>query len=397
MNGSKIVAAILGGACIAGASSVQAVTWDVGDWKLGLGGNVNAFYALTSCDNDDLNAGGTTLARLACGAVTDDNSHSISNGLLPASLNFSANTTQNGFDISGNINVYYGLTSQGGGGSDALQHSTVDARQVYLTFGNDNMGTVTMGRNFGLFALDPILNDISLVGVGPTFTADDPGHTTLGGLGYAYPYTDRLAQINWTLPGMPDGLSTTIGVFNPLDGVEKGGGMAAGHGSPGFHGKFSYSWKGDVSGTVSSTYLVQNVDLSSSGSSKIEGWDVFGKVNIDDIGLAGYYFTGKGMSTLALGGLVFPGFDETTGQAEESEGYYVQGTYSFGATKVGLNWGQSEQKLVSPVENTRLTLGVYHNLTSALTLMAEYSNMESKTSLGSDETTAFNIGAILFF
>jgi len=29
--------------------------------------------------------------------------------------------------------------------------------------------------------------------------------------------------------------------------------------------------------------------------------------------------------------------------------------------------------------------------------MAEYSNMESETAIGSDETTAFNIGAILFF
>jgi predicted porin len=396
MKLSKLVAAMLGGACVAGAGSIQAASWQAGDWTLGLGGNINAFYTVTSCDSGDLNSGGTTLAGLACGAATNDDSHSVSNGLLPASLNFSATTHQEGYDIGANINVYYGISSQGGGGSDALAFSTVDARQVYLTFGNENMGTITMGRNFGLFALDAILNDISLVGAGPSFTADDPGHTTLGGLGYGYPYTDRLAQINWTLP-TSGGLSATVGVFNPLDGVEVGGGKAAGHGSPGFHGKVGYAWQGSAPGLVSATYLVQDVDLTSGASSQIEGWDIFAKVNLNNFDLAGYYFQGDGMSTLALGGLVFPGFDPATGQAEESNGYYLQGSYKFGKTKLGINWGESEQKKISPVENTRVTLGVYHNLTASLTLLAEYSDMESKTSVGSDETSAFNLGAILFF
>ncbi|MCU7849711.1 MAG: hypothetical protein KZQ89_17305 [Candidatus Thiodiazotropha sp. (ex Lucinoma kastoroae)] len=117
---------------------------------------------------------------------------------MPSSLNFSVTTTQNGFDLGAHINVYYGIASQGNGSSDALAFSTVDARQVYLTFDNDSMGKVTMGRNFGLFGLDAILNDISLVGSGPTFTTDNPGHTTLGGLGYGYVYVDRLAQIPLT-------------------------------------------------------------------------------------------------------------------------------------------------------------------------------------------------------
>lgn len=394
MKLSKLVTAMLGGVCVAGVGGAQAASWKAGDWNLGLGGNVNAFYTVTSCDAGDLNSGGTTLAGLACGTAGD--SHSVSNGLLPASLNFSATTHQEGYDIGANINVYYGLTSQGGNGSDALAFSTVDARQVYLTFGNENMGTITMGRNFGLFALDAILNDISLVGAGPSFSASDPGHTTLGGLGYGYPYTDRLAQINWTLP-TSGGFSATVGVFNPLDGVEAGGGKAAGHANPGFHGKVGYAWQGSTPGLISATYLMQDVDLTTGASSQIEGWDIFGKVSFNNFDLAGYYFQGDGMSTLALGGLVFPGFDETTGQAEESNGYYLQGAYKFGKTKLGVNWGESEQKKVSPVENTRVTLGVYHNLTSSLTLMAEYSDMESKTSVGSDDTSAFNLGAILFF
>jgi predicted porin len=394
MKKSKRVLAMLGGVCLAYTGTAQAVNWQAGDWTLGLGGNINAFYTITSCDTGDLNSGGTTLAGLACGS-TDDDAHTVSNGLLPASLNFSATTNQNGYDLAAHINVYYGLASQGGDGSDALAFSTVDARQVYLTFGNDDMGTVTMGRNFGLFGLDAILNDISLVGIGPTFTADNPGHTTLGGLGYGYVYVDRLSQINWTTPDM-GGFSATIGIFNPMNGNATGG-SAAGQDTPGFHGKVSYKWDGDLSGLVSATFINQDVNLGGDTESTMRGWDVFGKLGIGDFGLAGYVYDGEGMSTLALGGLVFPGFDATTGDAEESSGYYLQGTYKIGNTKLGLHWSESEQEKLTEVENTRITLGVYHNLTSALTLMAEYSDMESETSIGSDETNAFNLGAILFF
>ncbi|MEW8155761.1 MAG: hypothetical protein AB2765_14380, partial [Candidatus Thiodiazotropha endolucinida] len=108
MNTSKLVMAMLGGACLAGASTAQAVNWQAGDWTLGLGGNINAFYTVTSCDTGDLNSGGTTLAGLACGS-TDDDAHSVSNGLLPASLNFSATTNQNGYDLAAHVNVYYGI------------------------------------------------------------------------------------------------------------------------------------------------------------------------------------------------------------------------------------------------------------------------------------------------
>ena len=38
--------------------------------------------------------------------------------------------------------------------------------QVYLTFGNGSLGTFKFGRDFGLFAFDAIINDMSLIGAG---------------------------------------------------------------------------------------------------------------------------------------------------------------------------------------------------------------------------------------
>ncbi|PVV06046.1 MAG: hypothetical protein B6D77_16835, partial [gamma proteobacterium symbiont of Ctena orbiculata] len=65
MNKSKLVLAMLSGVCLASAGTAHAVNWQAGDWTLGLGGNINAFYTITSCDTGDLNSGGTTLAGLA--------------------------------------------------------------------------------------------------------------------------------------------------------------------------------------------------------------------------------------------------------------------------------------------------------------------------------------------
>jgi hypothetical protein len=383
------------------STDAVAASWDAGDWKISMGGNINAFYSYTMCDDGDLNSGGTTLTGLVCSGCVDENGEStnyssVQNGLLPASLNFSAATNQEGWDLSANVNVYYGISSAGAdgdaGGADALKFSTVDARQVYLTFGRDTLGSFKMGRDFGLFAFDAIINDMSLVGIGAGFVASDPGHTSLGGLGYGYVYTDRLAQIDYSTPNWA-GFQATLGIFQGFDG---NGARSAD--MPGYHGKVSYSWDAVVKGTVSATYLHQDAYTTAGTSEAIQGFDVFAKMSIADFSLLGYYYSAEGMTSLAIGGLVLPGFG-TTGTPEEVDGYMAQATYTIGGkVRLGVNWAHNEQDQVTLVENEKLTFGVYYNLTPALTLLMEYSDQESElTGAGTDETQNFNLGAILFF
>lgn len=395
-------------------TSAQAASWKAGDWDLSLGGNVNTYYTVTSCDPNDLKAGGLTMAGLACfdadtGSFASDSTHSVSNGLLPAALNFSAKTNQNGYDVSGNVNVYYGTASQDSNGfpGDALDFSTVDARQIYLTFGNDKMGTVKAGRDFGLFGFDAIINDISLQGNGATFASASPGHTTLGGLGYGYVYTDRLSQINWTTPKSKSGFEATIGVFNPVDGQESPGAVQLTNvsstrdaGQPGVHGKVSYSWdKGNgVKGYVSASGLTQKVKLSSGTDKDIQGVDVFGKVDINKTTLAAGAFKGEGMDTLGLGGIIYPGFDSTSGEAEKVEGYMVQASHKINKTKLGVNYSQSKQTNLNKVKNDRVTLGAYHSLTDNLTLVGEVTNEKGKVeNVGTDKSNSVAVGAMLSF
>ncbi|MCG8123334.1 MAG: porin, partial [Candidatus Thiodiazotropha taylori] len=150
--------------------SAQAVSWDSGDWKLSLAGNVNAHYVYTTCDAGDLQSGGTTLTSLQCAGAVDEDGNpddvsSVQNGLLPAALVFSAGTNQDGYDLNATIGVYYGTNS-----NEALGFSTVDARQIFLTFGNEGMGSFKFGRDFGLYGFDAIIADMSLIGIGAGFT-----------------------------------------------------------------------------------------------------------------------------------------------------------------------------------------------------------------------------------
>jgi len=76
----------------------------------------------------------------------------------------------------------------------------------------------------------------------------------------------------------------------------------------------------------------------------------------------------------------------------------AQATYTIGKVRLGVNWAHNEQDKVFLVENEKLTLGVYYNLTPALTLLAEYSAQQSKLKdVGTDKTKNYTLGAILFF
>ena len=398
MINKKITKLSVSIAMLMAGGAAQAASWDAGDWKLSLGGNVNAFFVNTSCSAGDLKGGGGTMAGLACAGSVDENgtatdSMSVQNGLLPAALNFSAKTTEDDWDLSANINVYYGITSQGGStgatpNPDALAFSTVDARQIFLTAGKKGSGSFKLGRDFGLFGFDPIIADMSLIGVGTNFVASDPGHTSLGGLGYGYVYTDRLTQINYTTADM-SGFKATVGVFQPLDG--KG---AASSGELGFHGKGTFT-KDAL--TVSATLLSQGVNAGGK-SETITGTDIFAKYNMGDIDLAGYFYTAEGMTSLAIGGLVLPGFNGA-GTPEETSGYMLQATYKTSPKmKLGINIAHSKQDVVTKVENDKTTLGAYFNVTKSLTAMAELSTMTSDlTGTGEDKSSNINVGAFLGF
>src|SRR5882672_12412728 len=124
-----------------------AVEMTAGDWKFTANGNVNVHYIGSSCEEE------TTppiVGGLACrGSAGEDRTSSISNGLLPAALALGASTTQNGYDLAVTFGFYPGISTndgspnlqQGAGQTNtALGTAGIDMRQVFMTFGNDQLG-----------------------------------------------------------------------------------------------------------------------------------------------------------------------------------------------------------------------------------------------------------------
>ncbi|MDA9093468.1 porin [Methylophilaceae bacterium] len=404
---NKIKLAVAG-AVLASASVANAgITWDAGEWTVDMNGNVNAFAIVA--DNKD--------TAQAQGALTniesnDSTATSINTGLLPSWLGFTATTRQNDIDTSVTISFQPGASTTGAlaGGGGAEQ------RQAFLTFGDKSWGSIKVGKDLGIFGSTAILNDMTLLGVGSQGVVGSSGGTTttLGRIGTGYIYADWNGQIAYTTPNM-NGFSATLGVMQPWNVTASGvlSGASAGNTDEfGFQGQASYSWTGDFAGKVWAGFFSQEVTGQNNGaatpaaaastSDTADAYEAGISATVMNINLVAYGYSGDGVGTT---GLLRDGYD-TTGESRDSDGYYAQATYVIPmGTKLGVSYGESKLDLASGEaannlvkENEMLTIGAYHPLTKHLNLVAEYSDVESKSHSGVSATSdIFSVGAILFF
>jgi len=393
-------------AAIIASTASHAVEITAGDWKFTASGNVNAHYIVSKCDDTP----GAVAGGLACTATGDaeDTSSSVSNGLLPAALALSASTTQAGYDLNVTFGLFPGISTNDGGSPNlqnnppglspntALGTTGLDVRQVYLTFGNDRMGTVLAGRNIGLFGQDAILGDMTLLGVGAGGGDHAaPANTSLGSIGLGYIYTDWLAQIDYTTPDI-SGFKFTIGLFDP---VEPLGPASTPKAAPGFHGKVSWTHDNLY---FSATFLQQKQEgVTNAGDFDSHAFDVGGKFKAGPAEFMAYYYNGKGVGTTGL----FINASDGLGHERDSDGFLAQVTYTIAKTKLGLNYGESNLDLaggeVNPTlvkKNSKYTFGVYQNMTENLILLAEFTDTKSEAQNGVDnKAKTFNVGAFLKF
>jgi predicted porin len=398
---TAVGAAILG---FGAAAPAQAeISFTAGDWELSFDGNVNAYYTHTRCQQDAaVVAGG-----LACTADPDTgnrNQANVRTGLLPAKLGFSARTQQAGHDIQAYLSYWPGVDDSLGG--SALGLGSANFRQVFITFGQDSWGTLKLGRDLGIFGSDAILNDMTLLGVGTVsdFTLQG-GNTTLGGIGTGYIYADWKAQISYWSPNFA-GFSFAAGVMDPWNAVTLAGEEFSATGNnqrtPSFEAKATYDWGfGATKGRLWAGGVTQRVRTDViSGTSR--GWEIGTNANFGAFGAVAYWYDGRGIGTTAY---LADAFD-LAGNRRDSDGWYVQGTFTAPGvgTKLGIAFARSklDRTAIDPDtlvdRNERLTIGAYHPLTPALNLVLEYNETEARNH-GGDENKERTIaaGAILFF
>ena len=409
---NKIKAAVAG-AVLASASVANAgITWDAGEWTVDMNGNVNAFAIFADNQKSGTQIGGG-LANTSTGQKNSENT-SISTGLLPSWLGFTATTRQNDIDTSVTISF-----QPGAGGNAALKGGgNTENRQAFLTFGDKSWGSVKVGKDLGIFGSTAILNDMTLLGVGSNGLTQHNGGasgttTTLGGIGTGYIYADWKGQIAYTTPNM-NGFAATVGITQPWNTTNLAGNTVSANATGGsdmyaMEGQASYSWTGDFAGKVWAGAFFQDVqnlagtDITTATDTDANSYEAGISSTVMNIGLVAYAYSGQGVGTT---GMLSDGFS-SDGKERDSDGGYLQATYVIPmGTKLGVSYGVSKlddnaidagKNLVK--ENNRFTAGAYHPLTKHLNLVAEYSQVESKSNGPESklETDIFAVGAILFF
>lgn len=392
---------------------------EVGEWKVEFSGNVNGFISDVKCDADSNPTNGVlVLSGLACGSLsgTDYDANNIRTGLLPSWFGFHAERTEENTKYGITIGFQPGIdgnTPISGGPIDgALGLNASNFRQVFLEWSGTNWGGVKIGRDLGIFGSDAITSDMTLLGVG---TVSDltrsGGNTSLGRIGVGYLYADWKGQVQYSSPKW-SGFSFNVALVDPwglvdLSGVSLDAGTFSQEGSTyGLEGKVTYAWEGSFSGKVWASFINQSLDTASAAlrDQDATGFDVGAKVSVGGFEVVGYYYDGEGIGST---GFLVDAVD-AAGNTRDSDGSYLQLTYKLPGpgTKLGVSWGESnlDRGPADPVTtslfetNESFVIGVYHPLTSALHLVAEYTKTESTAHNGNTaEETAIALGAILFY
>ena len=384
-------------ALLAAASTASAgILIPAGDWTVDLGGNMNAFITDTKSKTD---------------GVKNPTSNTIGTGLLPSAISIGAKTRQNDLDVSFNFAFWTG-TSSGNNAIDggAAGNNSLNIRQAYLTFGDASWGSITAGRNLGIYGSDAILSDMTLLGVGVGGPAG--GSSTLGRIGSGYIYADWKGQVSYASPNF-NGFSFTGGVMENFRPAGTVGAPGASYGDAdvttastkdmAFEGKVAYDLAaGDITGRAWASAISQKTkSIDGLTAYTSSGFDVGAKASAAGFGIVGYYYDGRGLD----GQNVLGGLFNASGEKTNDKGGYVQGTFTVpgAGTKLGVSYGENNSR--SEVagdfsyKNESWMVGAYHPLTKHLNLVAEYVD-QKKTEKVADtqtKTKTMSLGAILFF
>ena len=366
-----------------GASpALHAADFKAGEWDLSVGGIVNAYYTTAKCSGDAVTGLGLGTKALGCGGK--DSTTTVGNGLLPNVMSVSAKTRQEGYDIGATLMIGSAVSS-----TDSISNNNnVDVRQGFLTFGHAEMGTIKLGRDYGLFGSNAVLGDMTLLGAGAPVRATQGNRVTLGHVGAGYTYLGHYGQVAYTLPAMGD-FSLTAALMSPVDAYANANATA--DKSPQLQvlatlklGGAGKAWLG----VKSQKFVGANgaADFTASGT------EVGASYSLGSVSLMANLQTGKGLGVLA---------DGDSGSQKQSN-TLVQATWQ--ATpklKLGLGVGQTKLKEATGnnLESTSsTTLGAYYGLTKSLTLVAESTGTTSKAADGSQaKLSGVALGGILFF
>jgi len=345
-------------------------------------GFFNTFYVTSWSDNN------------IADPDTDRDQARIKMGFLPNYIGFNFGKQVGDLKLGGRSSFWVSINDsddQTGGGDSKATVTGIDVRQFYGTV-DAAWGQVLIGKDFGLFNRSNIFLDEILLGYGKvsdTLGLVDGGGVSFGDIGSGYIYPLPTAQITYRTPDL-SGLKLAIGLFDPSHTA----GAGSEESMPRIEGELTFNKKiGEGSLTAWTNFMYQK--------SKLDGGN---SVNTTGVGyglqgrIAGFGLTASGFNASGAGWLAGPGGDTSlglpvtnAGDEIDSDGYLVQGSYTFGPARLVGSYGQTKVDygtiFTGDLKDKTTTGAVFYAVNSALNLVAEYNVNEIKLASGPKETT----------
>lgn len=363
-------------------AAAEIVLYDQNDTTFATDGYINAFFVNSDVDRE--------------GEQFDRRQSRVKMGFLPNWIGFNMGKQIDDLKLGARSSFWVSINDSETNGTA----TAIDVRQFYGTVSGE-WGEVLIGKDFGLFSRSNIFVDELLSGYGQvsdTLGLVDGGGVSFGNIGTGYPYPFPTSQITYRTPVM-EGLRIAAGIMDPVDTNDSSPTGKAYQESPRFESEITYQF--DLAGAKIYSWINGGYQTSDNTDSSVDsitskglGYGVQAKMG--DFSLTGSGFQAKGIN---------PFFTNNAGQATlrevDSDGYLLQGSYSFGKNRVALSYGKTEDDgngLGTAADYETRGVAYFRTINDNLKLVAEYNQFEIDASAGSglnENTDTFAVGAVL--
>jgi hypothetical protein len=388
-----------------------------GGWSASFDGNISAHLVTAKAST----LGGTS------SDVTDTR---VTSGWNPSKFNAHFKAPEfEGITVTGNFQYATNITGanqDGFGTTNGNRNLDVDVRVLEVD-ATGAFGTVVIGRGWGIFDSQAILNDTGS-GIGTGELCGTPANWnggTCGRIGTGYHWTAFNSKVEYDTPDL-GGFALRVGLFDPTNV----GGQFSVH-TPRVEAEGTYASKFQSGGYkiwVGGVYQGLQ-SLAGSPSAKISGVNGGLHVDIGGLGLTGSYTDTKGFgggnSSVWGGGGFVGGFGygaangaiscystSATGvtsltptasgagscTAARAKQWYAEADYTIGKALFGVSAGQGKQSADARAGfsdiKTDLDMAYWHQkLTTQLTLVVEYDYFKGKSAgVADNKYSLFSVG-----
>jgi len=340
-----------------------------GGWSTDIYGSVPVFVVYT--DNDDAEKG-----------------FRVQSGFNPANINFSVSAPEmeSGITVSGHFQIDTHLQ-----GSGVQNNGLFESRIANIKVSGD-FGTLTFGKDFGVFNSSAIGDLSSQRGVGWLGGGADTANATGGRIGTGYVYANFNPQVKFTSKDY-NGLSFKIAMINPEEPQD----ASVETDSPRLEAQVNYSMPIE-SGALSvwSGLFQQAVSVTGENAFDydMQGYDIGANIELAGFGLTLNYTDTTGIGADGLYGGTIEDADVDATQ------WYVETYYTFGKYTVGASYGEGSQDAreadaesglaaVGEVDNELSMLFVNYQMSPQFRLIGE---LQDYSSTVQDDYSAIVVG-----